>query len=986
MVQTPAGPRRVTAKQFTTIDAAAAALLAVEHLNTGDGSVVKEVEKLNERCNVRFNMNILDTLGSPQVGVDQIIASTSPTSTGGSDNGLPCAVIGGAYSRVTSPTAIITGLKGYLQVSPSSPLASLDDKAQYPLLGRVSPSLNDFAVVLVKYAVEVLKINHIVIVHTDKIESQSYSIALQQTAALIAPDKLTIQSFDIPEEGRTPELVKQLIQKCKETDYRYFYGAMNDDLAHELLQEAVRQGIAGTGEHNWMFTGTINFLNRLYPTTAADSAHDDQIGTDDNSLPSIANALPGVASLRYTGQLRHTVFNNLMDKLQKVSSSQDDLSYLLKKLSSSGPSRENDVRSPPAASNETAPGTTFQQPNIFTPIVRDPTFLTSPHSRATTSGWVYDAVIASGLAACQASLDAADSDGNDNTVSYFNGKDHFVALGGVKFEGATGNITFDPATGTRQNANFQISNIRYDDRRSNSTHAAFKSVLTHTYVDGKFTTFEPFIFNDNTTNIPLDLPAFQLEENHLSVGLRSAGYAMCTIIVAMALAASIWTCLHRKSKVVRASQGIFLHLLFAGIVIMGLSIIPLSISDEGSIGAAIPHDVTCDIGCQTFPWFLSVGFSLTFSALWAKTHRVNKLIQNPGFRRMTVSAMDVIRPMVEGLFANVLVLALWTTLSPLHCETEVVDIDKFGRTTETRGYCSSDDSIAYLIALAVINLGSLLFAVYEAYVARHISTEFAETDYIFKSLVVISLVCFIGIPVLVIAHDNPAAYFFVLSAIIFVVCTSLLSLIFGPKIMHHYQEYPLFKNRSEDNSGGLINLPPRYTRQSSMHLIRPSPGVNLREGSSLEVRPTSHNSTSDTSSGQQEGLKILDHPQTQAEMQQEINDLQNELKELKKKLTTQESYNAKGDTMSSNGGVEDNTKKPTNKDVHQDKSQLAIGDDCGTEAENTASSTATERQDQRERTEEDSVDNDNGNNNDRRCQAVKKLPQFDAMSTDTQEA
>ena len=37
MVQTPAGPRRVTAKQFTTIDAAAAALLAVEHLNTGDG-------------------------------------------------------------------------------------------------------------------------------------------------------------------------------------------------------------------------------------------------------------------------------------------------------------------------------------------------------------------------------------------------------------------------------------------------------------------------------------------------------------------------------------------------------------------------------------------------------------------------------------------------------------------------------------------------------------------------------------------------------------------------------------------------------------------------------------------------------------------------------------------------------------------------------------------------------------------------------------
>ena len=113
---------------------------------------------------------------------------------------------------------------------------------------------------------------------------------------------------------------------------------------------------------------------------------------------------------------------------------------------------------------------------------------------------------------------------------------------------------------------------------------------------------------------------------------------------------------------------------------------------------------------------------------------------------MKVSAFDVAKPMFLVLFANILVLALWTGLSPLQCETEVLAWDKFGRPTESRSFCASEKSLGFLIALGVINLGPLFFAAYEAYVARNISTEYAETTYILKSLVLICLVCFIGIP------------------------------------------------------------------------------------------------------------------------------------------------------------------------------------------------------------------------------------------------
>jgi hypothetical protein len=199
------------------------------------------------------------------------------------------------------------------------------------------------------------------------------------------------------------------------------------------------------------------------------------------------------------------------------------------------------------------------------------------------------------------------------------------------------------------------------------------------------------------------------------------------------------------------------------------------------------------------------------------------------FQRVKISAMDVIKPMVALLMLNIIILTVWTIEDPLGLETIVVTKDPFDRNTETYGTCSSDHDGIYLGMLLTINLGCLLFAVFQAYQARSISTELQESGYIFTAMAFILVVAFIGIPVLIVARGNVAAIYFISTGIIFIVCTSILTLIFIPKVLA---------------------------------LRKPTP----RRGSTSA--PSSQSTNSDD-----EGIKIVTSPLVMAQMEREIQDL-----------------------------------------------------------------------------------------------------------------
>jgi len=184
------------------------------------------------------------------------------------------------------------------------------------------------------------------------------------------------------------------------------------------------------------------------------------------------------------------------------------------------------------------------------------------------------------------------------------------------------------------------------------------------------------------------------------------------------------------------------------------------------------------------PWLASVGFSMMFSALFSKTYRVNRLFGRPYAKRVTVMATDVMAPMLVLMSMNVSILMVWTIVSPLTWKREIVSYDEFEQATESRGYCTSDGFLPFIIVLVILNVGAMGFASYQSYLARKISTEFQESDHIGRAVLSMTLVSFVGVPTMILVSDDPPARYFVTVSIIFVLCAVVLISIFVPKVIY----------------------------------------------------------------------------------------------------------------------------------------------------------------------------------------------------------
>lgn len=724
---------RVPLNELGRYEGLAAIFLAMEHLNTGNGTIVPELDGINERCPLRFTTDSFDTEQQKSVGVNHIINLTDKANActqGTSKNLLPCAILGASFSSISMPTSTISGLRGFPQVSPTSTSPTLDDKSQFKLFGRTVPNDDGTSIPLLSQLLS-WNVDYVAVLHVDDAYGNSFANGIRLEAQRNAPD-LRVVPVSIS-SGADDAKVKEAVRALKQTKFTYFFGILHASMVDKVMTEAYNQGIAGTGKHTWLFGDSVGntMIGRSFP-----------VGSP------LEKAYRGTGMLRASGGVPGMeAFDKLSKSMQQIRESKEDMSLL----------------------NAHYPTYSDGQPVNHSIITASEDFLSEPG----ISPFLYDAVIALGLAACE----LTSSSDNDE---YFTGEELFQAFLNTTFEGTSGKIILDKETGTRdpQSAVFSLMNYVVDeDADVGADEVQFKGVESSLFKSGVWETRLAYTFNDGTALVPSDLPFLETETNYLSLGLKVVGFCLCSIIVVLAVGSSCWTYLNSKEHVVRVSQPIFLHIISAGTLFMGLSIIPLTI-DLG-----VTDQNGADAACMSCPWLVAIGFSLTFSALFTKTHRVNEIMKSATkWKRMKLTPVDVIKPMVVLLIANVIVLTVWTVIDPLVRETIVVSEDAFNRHVETYSVCSSEYQAIFLAMLFVFNIGSLLYANIEAYKARKISTELQESSYIFIAMAIILLVSFMGVPVLVIANANSAAYYFVVVIIIFVVCSSILLLIFIPKV------------------------------------------------------------------------------------------------------------------------------------------------------------------------------------------------------------
>jgi Receptor family ligand binding region/7 transmembrane sweet-taste receptor of 3 GCPR len=263
----------------------------------------------------------------------------------------------------------------------------------------------------------------------------------------------------------------------------------------------------------------------------------------------------------------------------------------------------------------------------FVSIQADPTLFDGynfPHYVPTGfTHSIFDAVMALGLNACNVSGTGNDSS-NKSISSHalpplFTGPEFYQKLvETTAFDGVSGQVSFDPITGTRnQNGvRYSVENILLSEARTTEGAYRFESKLVAVIGGNEWMDHRtPFVFFDNTNNVPPSLPPIDggVELHLVSSGAQAVGYALASIVVAASLGFLVWTIWNRNIFVVRAAQPIFLGQLCIGTLVMAVSVFPASL--PGASTSQGP-DRGMDIACSAQLWLVTLGFVTAFSAIF----------------------------------------------------------------------------------------------------------------------------------------------------------------------------------------------------------------------------------------------------------------------------------------------------------------------------------------------------------------------------------
>jgi hypothetical protein len=340
----------------------------------------------------------------------------------------------------------------------------------------------------------------------------------------------------------------------------------------------------------------------------------------------------------------------------------------------------------------------------------------------------------------------------------------------------------------------------------------FQALYNHTIWKQEHKEGTAFIFPDRIrTNlvsygiIPIELPQLDVEENLLG-SLAWMGYIFFSVIALMALYCIGWTLRYRQvDAIVRAAQPVFLVMIAVGVLILASSMIPLSFDDGGQGSQSLEEGYvsnlqseksdTFNVGvCMSVPWLAFTGFTIIFSALFSKTWRVNKIVKSAmlqsssgnanGEQRANItSEKDVLLPFAFLLSCNWAILLSWTLWDPLtYSRLEREGTDYWNRVIETYGGCHSENAIAFLIPLGVVNFAGVIMSCWQAFQARNITSEFSESKYIAFTVVLLCQGFLTGVPVIVVVRESPEAFYVVVCITTFLLSAAVLGLIFGPKI------------------------------------------------------------------------------------------------------------------------------------------------------------------------------------------------------------
>ena len=163
-------------------------------------------------------------------------------------------------------------------------------------------------------------------------------------------------------------------------------------------------------------------------------------------------------------------------------------------------------------------------------------------------------------------------------------------------------------------------------------------------------------YGDGTTTPPVDRAVPFEEKNLVGAGLTTVGTLLVFGNYAIAAIFAFLTMKYQTHKVIRASQPMFLMLILVGCCVSTTAILFFGQDDGGD------YANDGDINCMLQPIFYSLGFTFSFAALFAKITRISKIFGNKRLQKITITWVDMMKPIVALLVVDALLLILGVAL------------------------------------------------------------------------------------------------------------------------------------------------------------------------------------------------------------------------------------------------------------------------------------------------------------------------------------
>jgi hypothetical protein len=267
--------------------------------------------------------------------------------------------------------------------------------------------------------------------------------------------------------------------------------------------------------------------------------------------------------------------------------------------------------------------------------------------------------------------------------------------------------------------------------------------------------------------------------NYVPSAVKSACFAMVALNMLGTMACFIWMNVRSGHYIVKLSQPIFLSTMCLGCFISTCSIIFMTYDEES-------HDLAeLDSACMSTVWMYCLGFTLTFMSLYVKTHRINKIINNPSLKSIKIPNSLLFKYIGTGLAVESIILVAFQTSSPLKWTRECLAYDTIAKDVciESRGFCTSEHAWDFMMPIFILHTLLLAYALAICYKTRKIDSAFAESKWISGAIFSDLQVLLLGGALLFMVHEDTGVYCLLKAAIVFLNDGGDLWMIFLPKIV-----------------------------------------------------------------------------------------------------------------------------------------------------------------------------------------------------------